>query len=119
MLFSLYNALGTFQTFINKTLRKYLDNFCIAYLDNILIFSKQEEDYKEHVIKVIKRLYAVGLYLDPSKLKFKVKRVKYLSLILIIDRIKIDLVKVTTITKQLKLRNVKDIQAFLGFTNFY
>ena len=47
ILFRLYSAPATFQAFINNILREYLNNFAITYLDNILIFSKTLEEYKE------------------------------------------------------------------------
>ena len=59
------------------------------------------------------------MFLDAAKYLFLIKRVKYLSLILTIDRLEIDLKKVTTILKQQTPRIVKNVQAFLGFANFY
>ena len=47
--FGLTNGPATFQRFINNTLMGYLDDFCNAYIDDILIFSKNQKDYKEHV----------------------------------------------------------------------
>jgi hypothetical protein len=45
MLFGLINALATFQAYINKALTGYLDEFCVVYLDNILIYSKTTEEH--------------------------------------------------------------------------
>lgn len=42
--------------YINDTLQKYLNNFCITYLDNILIFSEDELEHKLYVKKVLSRL---------------------------------------------------------------
>ena len=119
MLFSLYNILETFQTFINKTLREYLDNICSAYLNNVLIYSKNKLLYKTYVLIVLQKLKNIGIYLDIAKCKFKVKRVKYLGLILIIDSLEIDLKKVATIKNQPFSRIVKNVQFFLEFANFY
>lgn len=119
MLFSLYNTLETFQTFINKTLREYLDNICSAYLNNVLIYSKNKLLYKTYVLIVLQKLKNIGIYLDIAKCKFKVKRVKYLGLILIIDSLEIDLKKVATIKNQPLSRIVKNVQFFLEFANFY
>jgi hypothetical protein len=52
-LFGLTRAPATFQRFINDSLRDYLDQFCSAYLDDILIYSKTREEYEEHVRKVL------------------------------------------------------------------
>jgi hypothetical protein len=51
--FGLTGAPTTFQRFINDSLRDYLDQFCSAYLDDILIYSKTEEEHQEHVRKVL------------------------------------------------------------------
>jgi hypothetical protein len=56
MPFGLCNAPGTFQTFINETLHDYLDVFCTAYLDDILIYSENKEEHEEHVLKVLQKL---------------------------------------------------------------
>ena len=56
MPFGLTNALATFQELINNVLREYLDIFVIAYLDNILIYSKNEKDHTKHVKLVLRAL---------------------------------------------------------------
>jgi hypothetical protein len=90
MPFGLCNAPGTFQTFINETLREYLDVICTAYMDDVLIYSEREEDHEEHVLKVLHKLRVAGLYLDPTKCKFKTTRVKYLGLILTTEGLEMD-----------------------------
>jgi len=72
----------------------YLDNFCTAYLDNVLVYSRTLEDYKDHVRKVIRKLGDARLYLNIDKSEFAVKEVKYLGLILTTEGIKIDAAKV-------------------------
>ncbi len=51
-----------FQAFINNLLREYPDKFCLAYLDDILIFSKSIEEHAEHVRLLLDRLRAASLY---------------------------------------------------------
>ena len=72
MPFRLCNAPSTFQSYINDSLREFLDDFCSAYLDDVLIFSNTFEEHVEHVNKVIKRLHAAGLHLDVDKSEFYV-----------------------------------------------
>ena len=119
MPFGLCNALGTFQTFINETLREHLDDICSAYLDDVLIYSEDESLYEGHVLAVLQKLKDAGMYLDAAKCKFKVKRVKYLGLILTTDGLEMDPKKVATIKDWSLPRTVKDVQSFLGFANFY
>ena len=62
----------------------------MAYLDNIIIYSKNKLEHKEHVYKVLQRLYKVGLQANIKKLEFSMKRIKYLEFIISINRIKAD-----------------------------
>jgi len=71
MPFGLCNAPGTFQSYINETVRDYLDIFCTAYLDDILVFSEREEEHAEQVRKVLQRLRERGLQLDIDKCEFQ------------------------------------------------
>ena len=97
MFFKLYNALETFQAFINATLRKYLDDFCIAYVNDILIYNNFKEEHVKHVRKILAKLRQVGLFLNIDKCEFFVIEVKYLSLIIITHEIKINSKKVNVI----------------------
>jgi hypothetical protein len=56
MPFGLINAPVTYQALVNNMLREYLDIFVIAYLDNILIYSRSEEEYRKYVRTVLKLL---------------------------------------------------------------
>ena len=63
-------------------LRDWLDEFCSAYLDDVLVYSEKKEDHKRHCHMVLSRLQDAGLYLDIRKCDFGVKKVKYLGMIL-------------------------------------
>ena len=119
MSFGLCNAFETFQSFINNTLREYLNDFCFSYLDDILIFSNFKEEHIEHVRKVLKRLEEVNLFLNIDKCEFFVISVKYLGLIITTDDIKMNSQKIETIVNWKSPKCVKDVQAFLDFANFY
>jgi translation initiation factor IF-3 len=71
----------------------YLNNFCIAYLDNIIIYSKNKLKHKEHVCKVLIQLREASLQVDIKKLEFNVKHTKYLRFIVSTDSIKANLEK--------------------------
>jgi len=60
-LFGLYNALAIFQNYINHILHDALDNYYIAYLNDILVFSKTRAKHTRHIKEVICRLKATGL----------------------------------------------------------
>ena len=119
MPFGLCNAPGTFQGYINEFLQEYLDVFCTAYLDDVLIYSSKEEDHADHVLQVLRRLHKRGLQVDIDKCEFNTTKVKYLGMIVTTNGIEIDTEKVEAIQKWEALSTVKDVQAFLGFANFY
>ena len=87
MPFSLANALSLFQHYINDTLRDYLDVFCTAYINDILIYSNFWEEHTAHVKKVLKCLQIAGLQIDISKCEFNVTEVCYLDMIITTDGI--------------------------------
>ena len=81
--FGLSGAPSTFQRYINWTLRDYLDDFCSAYLDDILIFSKGSlRQHRKHVCKVLNKLKKAGFYLDINKYEFEIASIKYLGFII-------------------------------------
>ena len=119
MPFGLCNGPASFQHFINDTLREYLDNFCTAYLDDILIYSEFEAEHEIHVKRILAKLRKAGLQIDITKCEFHVTEVKYLGLIVTTSGIKMDPAKIETIVNWSTPKNVKDVQSFLGFANFY
>ncbi|TIA47146.1 hypothetical protein D6C77_10332 [Aureobasidium pullulans] len=119
MPFGLCNALGTFQSFINSTLHEYLDDFCTGYLDDILVFSETLEEHREHVKKVLQRLREARLYADIDKSEFEVTTTKYLGLIVSTNGLKMDPQKIDAVLQWPVPRILKDVQGFLGFSNFY
>jgi len=88
--FGLTNSPATFQRYINSYLFDYLDIFCTAYLDDILIYSDNELEHEAHVKKVLDRLREAGLQVDIKKCEFGVKKTKYLGFIISTDGISVD-----------------------------
>ncbi|KAI0999387.1 hypothetical protein K3495_g8806 [Podosphaera aphanis] len=119
MPFGLCNGPASFQAYINHALRGFLDQFCTAYMDDILIYSENLNDHRGHVSKVLQRLRETGLQVDISKCSFEATEVTYLGLIVSTDGIRIDPKKVACVQEWPTPRSVRDIQRFLGFANFY
>jgi hypothetical protein len=119
MPFGLTNAPAIFQNFINNVLAPYLDRFCIAYLDDMLIYSDTFEEHQEHVNLVLEAFEKASLHLKPEKCKFHHQEVKYLGLIISMEGITIDLEKITTVQDWEAPRNLNDVRIVLGFANFY
>ena len=81
--FRLANTSSTFQKYINHALRDFLDDFCSAYIENILIYTDGTlGEHKEHVKKVLQWLQEAGLQIDIDKCEFYMQITKYLGFIL-------------------------------------
>ena len=119
MPFNLCNGSASFQNYINDTLQKYLNDFCTVYLDDILIYSEIEAEHEIHVKRVLQKLREVSLQADITKCAFYIKEISYLELIIITKEVKMNSAKVSIIVKWLILMNIKDVQSFLSFINFY
>jgi hypothetical protein len=90
MPFGLMNTPGTFQNYINKILAPYLDCFCMAYLDDMLIHSDNSEEHQQHIRLVLDAFAKVGLPFKPEKCDFHRQEVKYLGLCISTEGIKMD-----------------------------
>ncbi len=119
MLFELKNASATFQRLINDTLREYLDDFAITYLDNILIYSDNLEMHRSHVHKILRKLSERVLYVKKSKSKFKAKKIKFLNYIIQSEQIEKNSKKTDAVRNWPLLKQVKKVQAFLELMNYY
>jgi len=119
MLFGLTNAPALFQRWINEILSEYLDIFRVAYLDDILIFSQNLEDHRKHVRTILKRVKEMGLTLKASKCEFHTKEIEYLGYVISPQGLRMDEEKIRTIKEWKEPTNIKGIQSFLGFANFY
>ena len=121
MPFGLTNAPAAFQAFINHALRGLVDDFCIVYLDDILIFSKSEEEHTQHLHQICERLRESELYAKPSKCRLYQKEIEFLGFIISPEGVAMDPDRVETIRewKSRPPQNYRDVQVLLGFCNFY
>ncbi|GKU10375.1 unnamed protein product, partial [Fusarium langsethiae] len=119
MPFGLTGAPATFQRYINDALREYLDIFCTAYLDDILIYSRTREEHVEQLKMVLEKLRAAGLFANPAKCEFMVTETKFLGLIVGRYGIRMDPAKIETVKNWQTPTCLTDVQAFTGFANFY
>jgi len=119
MPFGLTNALMAFQQFINDIFSNLLDVCVVIYLDDILIYSNNMSKHHQHVKEVLKHLHKAGLYAKVEKCKFHSELVEYLEYILSPSGLTMSDNKIKIIQDCLEPKKAKDIQFFLGFTNFY
>ena len=119
MPFGLVNAPATFQAMMNTILRNFLDHGVVVYLDDILIYSKNEEEHVELVKKVLAQLEDYDLAVSTTKSVFHVKEVEFLGYIVAVDGVTMSERKVQSIKDWKHPRSVKEVQIFIGFANFY
>jgi hypothetical protein len=119
MPFGLTNAPASFQRFIFTVLNGYLDKFVIAYLDDILVFSKTEAEHVEHNQKVLQRLREAKVTLKLKKCEFHVQKTSFLGYTISPDGLGMEQDKVKSILEWPTPTCVKDVQSFLGLANYY
>ncbi len=119
MLFNLCNESVLFQKYINNTFCKHLNKFCTVYLNEILIYFNNKLEHEIYIKLILWKLQEANLQMNIIKCKFHITQVLYLELIIIIKKIKINSSKINIIVNWFILINVKDVQSFLDFTNFY
>ena len=74
-----------------------MNDFCLIYLNDILIYNNNKKKHIEYVKKILEKLKRAGLYLNINKCQFHVKEMKYLKLIIITKGLKMDLKKIKII----------------------
>jgi len=119
MSFELKNVFITFQRLINDTLREYLNDFAITYLDDILIYSDDLEMHHSHVHKILKKLSERILYVKKSKSKFEAKKIEFLDYVIQSEQIKKNSKKTNAVRNWPLSKQVKKVQAFLELMNYY
>ena len=93
--------------------------WCIIYLDDIIIFSKNPDDHLTRLRGVFERLAKAGLKLKPSKCEFSKSNLKYLGHIVSKDGIATDPRKIEVIKNWPRPNTVTEVHSFTGFTNYY
>ena len=83
-----------------------MDKYVIAYLNNIIIYSKNKQEHKEHVKWVVRRLYKEQIPIIIKKYKFFTTRTEFIGFIIKLEQIRIDPGKVQCILKWKTLENV-------------
>jgi hypothetical protein len=119
MPFGLTNAPATFQSYINEVLKGLLDDICVAYMNDIMIYSTTREEHAKHVRMVLDRLRQYSLYVKLSKCEFGVTEVDFLGYRIGVAGVSMDPRRVRTIVDWPKPESYRDVQVFLGFANFY
>ena len=119
MPFGLTNAPAMFQRLMESCLGELHLDWCIIYLDDIIIFSKNPDDHITRLEGVFEKLAKAGLKLKPSKCEFFKSSLKYLGHIVSKDGVATDPRKIEAICNWPTPKMVTDVCSFTGFTNYY
>ncbi len=104
---------------MNDVLWDFLNDFCQVYLDDILIYSKTRKKHRNHVKLVLSRLREAELQMNIWKCEFNVEETVFLEVIVSELDLRMNFSKVTVIVSWITSINLKEIQSFVRFVNFY
>ena len=116
MPFRLTNAPSTFQRLIETCLGDLILHWCIIYLDDIVIFSKDSASHLKMLEAVFQKLEKAGLKLKPSKCELFFWQIAYIGHVISTQRVATDEGKINAIKKH---HNITEVQSFLGFIRYY
>lgn len=119
MQFGLANAPANFQRMMNNILSKFIGVSAMVYIDDIVVFSKNEEDHALHLHQVFKALEEHQLVVKASKCKFALREVKLLGYIVSEEGITSDPAKVEAIAEMAPPRDIKGVRSFIGMAGYY
>ncbi len=117
--FKLTNESIFFQQYMNDVLWNFLNDFCQVYLDDILIYNKTRKKHRDHVKLVLSQLREAELQMNIRKCEFDVEETVFLEVIVSEQDLRMNLSKMIIIVNWTTSINLKEIQSFVKFVNFY
>jgi Reverse transcriptase (RNA-dependent DNA polymerase). len=119
MSFGLTNAPAFFMNLMNKVFMEFLDKFVVVFIDDILIYSKSEEEHEQHLRLVLEKLKEHQLYAKFSKCDFWLSEVKFLGHVITAQGVAVDPSNVESVTKWTPPKTVSQVRSFLGLAGYY
>ncbi|GKE42436.1 putative reverse transcriptase domain-containing protein, partial [Tanacetum coccineum] len=119
MPFGLTNAPAILMDLMNRVCRPYLDKFLIVFIDDILIYSKTQEEHVEHLRLVLELLKKEKLYAKFSKCEFWLREVQFLGHVINGNGIHVDPSKIEAVNNWKAPRTLTEVRSFLGLAGYY
>ncbi|KAH9705011.1 Endonuclease [Citrus sinensis] len=119
MPFGLTNAPAAFMDLMNRVFHPYLDRFVIVFIDDILVYSRSQEDHEEHLRTVLQTLRQKQLYAKFSKCEFWLDKVVFLGHVISAEGIYVDPQKIEAVVNWERPTNVTEVRSFLGLAGYY
>ena len=119
MFIGLTNAPGTFQRLMESCLGVLHLNWCIIYLDDIIVFSQTPEEHLHRLKAIFNKLRAAGLKLKPSKCDLFKQQINYLGHVVSQEGVSADPEKIKAVTEWPQPTTVTEVKSFLSFVSYY
>jgi hypothetical protein len=117
--FRITNAPAMSICLMNNIYNQYLDKFVVVFIDNILVYSKTEEEHEEHLRITLQMLRKHKLYAKFDKCEFYQKEIQYLGHVISAEGIFVDSEKIKSIMEWRVPKDVVDIRSFMEITGYY
>ena len=109
LFFDLINELNSFQQYINDVLWKFLNDFCQAYLDDILIYSRIKKEHIRHIRLMLNKFRETDLQINIKKCEFDVEKIVFLDVIISGSDLRMNSEKMKIIVNWITLINLKEV----------
>lgn len=119
MPFGLTNAPATFQSVMNDIFKPYLQKFVLVFFDDILVYSRSDKEYQEHLRIVLQVLKDQGFYANENKCAFAQPKVAYLGHVISKRGVEADPEKIKAMKQWPQPKNITALRGFLGLTGYY